>query len=353
MEALMKKLIQSPSLRNVKFLAVRLLSDAEVLAALTSVLTGTAKDWWMAEKGAIRTWGKFKKAFLGSFLSEDYEAEAERWLRERTQGISESIRDFSFQYRALCLRWRKGISEKELLQEQQLSAMVDTGSTFLLIHEAHWNGLRKKSELWRPSNGQTFLLANGQSQRAKGSVDLECRLHGNEFCHPFYVMANQYLAFPIILGLDFLRATSITLDFLHSSYVMPTCNGSFPFLAEEQVKPGDRAKVLLYLAQDITQLSNPESQHQIRNLVDGADVGVHDKQELQQLLISCPSVCTTRLGHTTAVTHCIATVDELPVRQCPYRVSVDKQELIKKEIEAMKEKAPALQNIWAQAFSME
>ncbi|KAL6487671.1 hypothetical protein MHYP_G00042970 [Metynnis hypsauchen] len=366
-----------------EFLAVRTLSDAEVLAALTSVLTGTAKDWWMAEKRAIRTWGKFKKAFLRSFLSEDYEAEAERRLRERTQGISESIRDFAFQYRALCLRWRKGISEKELLQailrncnprlasllrgnvtsvnelasviqyfsqsaksltlplvirEQQLSAMVDTGSTFSLICEVCWNGLRKNSELWQPSNGQTFLLANGQSQRAKGRVDLECRLHDSKFCHPFYVMANQDLAFPIILGLDFLRTTGLTLDFLHSTYVMPTCDGSFPFLTEEQVKPGDGEKILLYLAQDIMPPSNPELQDQIRNLVVGADVGVHDKQKLQQLLINWPSVCTTRLGHTTAVTHRIATVDELPVRQRPYRVSVDKQELIKKEIEDMKEK---------------
>ncbi|KAL6460675.1 hypothetical protein MHYP_G00306410 [Metynnis hypsauchen] len=84
--------------------------------------------------------------------------------------------------------------------------------------------------------------------------------------------------------------------------------------------------------------SNPELQDQIRNLVDGADVGVQDKQRLQQLLINWPSVCNTRLGHTTAVTHPIATVDELPVRQRPYRVSVDKQELIKKEIEDMKEK---------------
>ncbi|KAL6459484.1 hypothetical protein MHYP_G00329560 [Metynnis hypsauchen] len=216
--------------------------------------------------------------------------------------------------------------------------MVDTGSTFSLIREACWNGLRKNSELWQPSNGQTFLLANGQSQRARGRVDLECRLHGSEFCHPFYVMANQDLAFPVILGLDFLRATGITLDFLHSTYVMPTCDGSFPFQAEEQVKPGDGARILLYVAQDITPLSNPELQDQIRNLVDGADVGVHDKQKPQQLLINWPSVCTTRLGHTTAVTHRIATVDELPVRQRPYRVSVDKQELIKKEIEDMKEK---------------
>ncbi|KAL6487683.1 hypothetical protein MHYP_G00043090 [Metynnis hypsauchen] len=302
-----------------EFLAVRPLSNAEVLAALTSVLTGTAKDWWMAEKGAIRTWGKFKKAFLRSFLSEDYEAEAERRRKEKggEKSLQKSNKKTLFNPgQARVIQYfsqsAKSLTLPLVIREQQLSAMVDTGSTFSLIREACWNGLRKNSELWRPSNGQTFLLANGQSQRAKGRVDVECRLHGSEFRHPFYVLANQDLAFPIILGLDFLRATGITLDFLHSTYVMPTCNGSFPFLAEEQ--------------------------DQIRNLVDGADVGVHDKQKLQQLLINWLSVCTTRLGHTTAVTHRIATVDELHVRQHPYRVSVDKQELIKKEIEDMKEK---------------
>ncbi|KAL6455418.1 hypothetical protein MHYP_G00361200, partial [Metynnis hypsauchen] len=94
------------------------------------------------------------------------------------------------------------------------------------------------------------------------------------------------------------------------SYLVEGPHGSS---AEEQVKPGDGAKILLYVAQDIMPLSNPELQDQIRNLVDGADVGVHDKQKLQQLLINWPSVCTTRLGHTTAVTHRIATVDELPL----------------------------------------
>ena len=69
-----------------EFLAVRPLSDAEILAALTSVLTGTAKDWWMAEKGAVRTWGKFKTAFFRAFLSVDYEDEAERRSEERRAG---------------------------------------------------------------------------------------------------------------------------------------------------------------------------------------------------------------------------------------------------------------------------
>lgn len=49
-------------------------------------------------------------------LNDDYEAEAERRLLERKQGAKESIRDFAFHYRSLCLRWKKDMSEREMVQ---------------------------------------------------------------------------------------------------------------------------------------------------------------------------------------------------------------------------------------------
>ncbi|XP_052475878.1 uncharacterized protein LOC128031594 [Carassius gibelio] len=102
--------------RCEEYLAIRPLSDSEILAALTSVLKGTAKDWWLAEKRTVLTWNQFKEIFLRSFLNDDYEAEAERRLLERKQGSKESIRDFAFHYRALCLRWKKDMPEREMVQ---------------------------------------------------------------------------------------------------------------------------------------------------------------------------------------------------------------------------------------------
>ncbi len=64
----------------------------------------------------MQNWKQFKKAFLLSFLSEDYEEVAARKLLERKQGQKESIRDFAFQYRALCLRWKSEKPEKEVVQ---------------------------------------------------------------------------------------------------------------------------------------------------------------------------------------------------------------------------------------------
>ncbi len=90
-----------------EYFAVRPLSDGEILASLTAVLKGTAKDWWMAERRNVYNWRQFKESFLHSFLSEDSDDVAARKLLERKQGAKESIRDFAFHYRALCLRWRR------------------------------------------------------------------------------------------------------------------------------------------------------------------------------------------------------------------------------------------------------
>lgn len=92
------------------------MKNSDILASLTAVLKSTAKDWWMAEKGDVHDWKQFKKIFLQSFLSEDYEELAVRKLMERRQGAIESFRDFAFHYRALCLRWKKDMLEREVVQ---------------------------------------------------------------------------------------------------------------------------------------------------------------------------------------------------------------------------------------------
>lgn len=102
--------------RCKEYLAIRPLSDYEILASLTLVLKDTAKDWWVAEKRNVQTWEQFKGVFLRSFLNEDYENETARRLLERKQGAQETIQDFAFHYRALCLKWKKDMSEKEILQ---------------------------------------------------------------------------------------------------------------------------------------------------------------------------------------------------------------------------------------------
>lgn len=66
--------------------AIRPLRDSEILASLTSVLKGMAKDWWLAERRHLPTWEQFKQEFLNAFLTDDYEAEAtKRLFRKETR----------------------------------------------------------------------------------------------------------------------------------------------------------------------------------------------------------------------------------------------------------------------------
>ncbi len=99
-----------------EYLAIQPLSNAEILSMLPSVLTHTAKDWWIAEKARVKSWTQFKTVFLQSFLPEDHEVEAERRIRERKQAVDENIRSFVYQYRALCLRLKPAMTEREILQ---------------------------------------------------------------------------------------------------------------------------------------------------------------------------------------------------------------------------------------------
>lgn len=77
-------------------------------------------------------------------------------------------------------------------------------------------------------SAETFMLANGQSQKTQGKVLWECEIYGVKCEVTFFVMDNENLAVPVILGLDFLKEAKINIDFNVSRIYLPDANSSHP-----------------------------------------------------------------------------------------------------------------------------
>ncbi len=67
------------------FLEIRPLPSVELIGTLSTVLKGPALSWWKADKAKVIGWQSFKKAFMVTFLSEDYLSEVEEKLRTLVQ----------------------------------------------------------------------------------------------------------------------------------------------------------------------------------------------------------------------------------------------------------------------------
>lgn len=82
-------------------------------------------------------------------------------------------------------------------------------------------------------------------------------------------------------------------------------------------------------------IHDEEKSKLIDQVVENSHASTKVKNQLKALMCDWPSVCTHKLGCTNFIKHEIKTIDELPLRKRPYRVSRTKNYFIEERIKEL------------------
>lgn len=147
------------------------------------------------------------------------------------------------------------------------------------------------------SNNFVKLLATAV-QSALGKIAWQATLHDHNYPIRTYVMRDCDLAFPVVLGLKFLRMSGITVDFRNSSYTLPEEYDVIHSFTPFSPSPLPSLHLALPLMpKHCTTLTI------IKKLVDQADVSKVNRCQLEGLMHDWPTVCTDTLGQTNLIHH--------------------------------------------------
>lgn len=152
-------------------------------------------------------------------------------------------------------------------------------------------------------------------------------------------MSEEQLAFPLILGLDFLTQTGVQLNVAEGRYELTIKDHLkiFPFLQQptwgQTVIQKKEHVTSLYMAMPLEETAQPELFVPSSKM---KDIIMSHSAEVQSLLQAWPTVCSDHLGRTDRIIHQITTTDDIPIQSKAYRVSpLLRKEIMGREIEKM------------------
>ncbi|KAL2080611.1 hypothetical protein ACEWY4_024404 [Coilia grayii] len=118
-------------------------------------------------------------------------------------------------------------------------AIVDTGATFTLIQEDVWKDLKASGEELKPWLSGPLYLANGETEIPLGLVELKLTLQEHVFNLPVAVLTSNALAYPVVLGLDFLFLSGLQVNVTDLQYHFQAKTTAYPFQPSDAVVHGD------------------------------------------------------------------------------------------------------------------
>lgn len=163
----------------------------------------------------------------------------------------------------------------------------------------------------------TFVTANGETVTTTKAVKTWMKIGTFSWNHTFVVY--DQLPVQMILGVDFMFATGLTLDFT---------GGNFSF----KFNP-DTIFPMLKLNEEQEHMDMQEGK--IARPLDTEHLTLSRQRDFAKLVSEFPDVITDRLGSTNMIEYKIELTDNIPVRSPVYNCTPPKLEAIKAQIYEM------------------
>ncbi|RXN33321.1 Transposon Ty3-I Gag-Pol [Labeo rohita] len=363
------------------FLEIRPVPSLELIGTL-SPLKGPAQSWWKAEKAKVTDWQSFKKAFMAAFLSDDYLSEVEEKLRTLVQQPRQCLRDFAYDYRALCLKWKPEISEEELVNRilnninprvagclrgtvNTVEQLVKVGSLVekdCMGAKDYWQKVstqgskektKKSAERTNTKNLAGVTLA--QPHSVTSLLIVPVRVNGQEVkavidTGSSYTLMRENLWKQLKMETSsvipstpqrFIMADgtihqSRDLQKLHyqwhdqectlDTYILKNTHLAFPLIAGLDFLTATGAVL------EVGQGRVPELMS-FTSEISQWDSG--NQEELLKLITTWPRTTSDILGRTSVVQHKITLTDDIPFKSQAYRVSPIKKQIIEEQVDQM------------------
>ena len=222
------------------------------------------------------------------------------------------------------------------------TAILDTGSSYTLINDTLWKGLKGQDAGLQPWLQGPLYLADGTGRYPIGWSELQFNIQQQTTTVPVVVLPTSDLALPVVLGLDFVSISGLQFDVSEKAYwFKSSMKRRYQFLKEQRPERNTVSSQVAYYSAVPPVLPLPST---ARPLVAGLEAIIQSthldeegRQKLTNQIETNAEVCTKRVGKTNVLAHKITLSHDMPVKQKPYRCSPAKLQELKAHVEEMLE----------------